>query len=82
MDRIEKITIENYKSIDHCSIDNCNEINLLVGPPNSGKSNIIENLSLFSLPVLDVKIVKKINLNNILRFFDKLDFSRLVRKIC
>lgn len=45
MDRIEKITIENYKSIDHCSIDNCNEINLLVGPPNSGKSNIIENLS-------------------------------------
>ena len=48
MDRIEKITIENYKSIDHCSIDNCNEINLLVGPPNSGKSNIIENLCVFT----------------------------------
>ena len=79
MDRIEKITIENYKSIDHCSIDNCNEINLLVGPPNSGKSNIIENLSLFSLPVLDVKIVKKINLNNILRFFDKLDFFHVTQ---
>ena len=76
MDRIEKITIENYKSIDHCSIDNCNEINLLVGPPNSGKSNIIENLSLFTLPIFDSRKTKKIKLKDIIRFGDKLDLFK------
>lgn len=84
MDRIEKITIENYKSIAHCSIDNCNEINLLVGPPNSGKSNIIENLSVFnyrnsfkfeiqnkknkSHSILDLNSTKNNYLKKILRF--------------
>ncbi len=38
---IEKITIENFKSIKHVELD-CGRINVFIGEPNSGKSNILE----------------------------------------
>jgi AAA15 family ATPase/GTPase len=42
-----KIHIENYKSIKKLDLD-CKRINLFIGEPNSGKSNILEALSFFS----------------------------------
>ncbi len=50
MSFINNIEIKNYKSIRHQKIDGCKRINVFVGPPNVGKSNILEALSLFSLP--------------------------------
>lgn len=44
---IDKLTIQNFKSIKHMEID-CKRINLLIGEPNTGKSNILESLALFS----------------------------------
>jgi hypothetical protein len=44
---IEKLTIKNFKSIKELDID-CRRINLFIGEPNTGKSNILEALGLLS----------------------------------
>jgi len=49
MNLIKNIEIKNFKSIRHQKIDDCKRINVLVGYPNTGKSNILEALSLFSI---------------------------------
>ena len=42
---IQNLHIENYKSIDELDL-NCSRINVFIGEPNSGKSNILEALDL------------------------------------
>ncbi|MCI0471190.1 MAG: AAA family ATPase [Candidatus Aminicenantes bacterium] len=44
---ITTLRISRFKSIKSVAID-CKRINLLIGEPNSGKSNILESLALFS----------------------------------
>ena len=46
---IEELEISNFKSIKNIKLD-CRRINVLIGKPNVGKSNILEALSLFSAP--------------------------------
>lgn len=41
---LQTIHVENYKSLQDVTINDCNRINLFIGMPNSGKSNIIEAL--------------------------------------
>jgi AAA15 family ATPase/GTPase len=43
------IKIENFKSLRSVEIKDCKRINLFIGRPNVGKSNILEALSMFSL---------------------------------
>jgi len=43
---IKTLEINNYKSIDHVKLE-CKRINLFIGKPNVGKSNILEALLLF-----------------------------------
>lgn len=43
------ITIENFKSLRSVALKDCNRINVLIGRPNVGKSNILEALSLFGM---------------------------------
>lgn len=45
MERIERLLINNYKSINKLDLD-CSRINVLIGEPNVGKSNILEALDL------------------------------------
>ena len=44
---IEKLSIKNFKSIKDLAID-CRRVNLFIGEPNTGKSNILEALGLLS----------------------------------
>ena len=44
-----RIEIKNFKSIKHITLEDCKRINLLIGKPNVGKSNILEALTSFSL---------------------------------
>src|SRR3984885_12655075 len=46
---IKSLQIKNFKSIKDLNL-NCKRINIFVGKPNTGKSNILEALSLFSIP--------------------------------
>ena len=49
MEYIKNIEIKNFKSIRHQTIDDCRRVNVFIGYPNVGKSNILEALGLFSL---------------------------------
>jgi len=42
---IQNLEINNFKSIEHIEFS-CNRINLFIGEPNTGKSNILEALGL------------------------------------
>ncbi len=49
MSFIETIEIKNFKSIRHQKIEGCRKINVFIGYPNVGKSNILEAISNFSI---------------------------------
>jgi len=44
---IEKLEIRNFKSIKHLNLQ-CKRVNVLIGAPNTGKSNLLEALGLIS----------------------------------
>jgi hypothetical protein len=44
---ITKLSVSNFKSIRQLDID-CKKVNLFIGEPNTGKSNILETLALLS----------------------------------
>lgn len=44
---IKNLEIKNFKSIKHLALD-CKRVNVFIGKPNVGKSNILEALGLFS----------------------------------
>ena len=44
---IKNLEIKNFKSIKHLEME-CKRINLFIGEPNAGKSNILEALGLAS----------------------------------
>jgi hypothetical protein len=51
-DHIKTLEIKNFKSLKHVKLD-CRKINILIGRPNVGKSNLIEALSLLSKPTAE-----------------------------
>jgi len=57
-----KIRIENYKSINKLSAE-LSRINILIGRPDSGKSNILEGLFLAGIPHI-AKEITKLKLSN------------------
>ncbi|MGN6490798.1 MAG: AAA family ATPase [Agriterribacter sp.] len=56
MEYIKNIEIKNFKSIQHQTIDDCRRINVFIGYPNVGKSNILEALGLFSFLQLGTEV--------------------------
>ena len=49
---IKYVNIHNFKSIADLKLEDCRRINLFIGYPNVGKSNVLEALGLFSVPFL------------------------------
>lgn len=45
--RVESITIERFRSIERVRIENCGDLNVLIGKNNSGKSNILQAFRAF-----------------------------------
>lgn len=69
---IDQIEISNFKSIRHLELTGFKRINLLLGRPNVGKSNLLEALSLFSLPYLwegSKKLTDLVRLTNVREIF-------------
>ena len=69
---IDHIEITNFKSIRHQKIEGCKRINVFIGYPNVGKSNILEALSLNCIPLL--RLGESFHLNDLVRLHD---FSEL-----
>ena len=66
MQKIDNIEIKNFKSIRHQKIEGCKRINVFVGYPNVGKSNILEALTAIQY----CKIPQGIDLRDLFRFED------------
>ncbi len=65
---IENLRIKNFKSIKDVELD-LSRVNLLIGPPNSGKSNIIEAFALVRLlSPFSEHPSRTLELSSILRF--------------
>ena len=58
--QIEYLKINNFKSIRDLSINGFSRINLFIGKPNVGKSNILEAFGIFSLPYLKFNTNQKL----------------------
>ncbi len=54
---IKNLEIKNFKSIKHLQMP-CKKLNVFIGEPNSGKSNIIEALSLQSQNIFGTELSK------------------------
>ena len=49
---IKSVSIKNFKSVKSVTLSDCRRINVLIGRPNVGKSNILEALALFDVPYM------------------------------
>lgn len=70
MQKIDNIEIKNFKSIRHQKIEGCKRVNVFIGYPNVGKSNILEALSLISY--LN-QLSKSISFKKLFRFKELID---------
>ena len=76
------VHITNFKSLKDVTLSDCRRINLLIGKPNVGKSNILEAIGLFSLPYIKYNKSKKltqfIRLENIAELFFDGDINKSI----
>ena len=74
-----KVSIRNFKSIKHIEWE-ARRINLIVGEPNVGKSNILEALSLFGLgfDASEKQLKKLIRYEDMVEWFYDLDTDRII----
>lgn len=76
---ITKLSIRNFKSIKEMDID-CARVNLFIGEPNTGKSNILEALGLLSwFGFLNDDIGEYVRLQNIYHLFYDYDIGENIR---
>lgn len=80
MSHIKNIEIKNFKSIRHAKIEDCRRVNVFIGYPNVGKSNILEALGLYSITSLSKG--EHFNFDNICRVkhFSELFFNQNYRE--
>jgi AAA15 family ATPase/GTPase len=69
---IKNISIENFKSIKNLNFE-ARRVNIFIGEPNTGKSNILEALGLFSLSHNYDFVNQKIKLADFVRFKDTIN---------
>ena len=75
---VHRLSIKNYKSVKNLEI-NTNRINVFIGEHNSGKSNILEALSWFSMNLLQSEIFKQVfRYKNVGDFFYDFDGSQTI----
>lgn len=66
---IKNLEVKNFKSLKHLKLD-CKKVNLFIGKPNTGKSNILESVGIFSFPYEHLrKFVRFENMTNL--FYDQ-----------
>jgi predicted ATPase len=65
---LSKVVINNFKSIKELAL-NPKRINLFIGKPNTGKSNILEALGIFSLPYVDGNLRKLVRMEKMVDIF-------------
>lgn len=57
---LKHIKIQNFKSLKNAELSDCKQINLLIGRPNAGKSNLLEAAGLLGLSHIRYDSAKKL----------------------
>jgi len=65
---IKYLKIKNFKSIKNIEFE-CKKINVFIGKPNTGKSNILESIGIFGLPYVEGNIKKLLRLETMSNLF-------------
>ncbi len=66
---INNLHVKNFKSIKNLELE-CKRVNVFIGKPNTGKSNILESVGIFSIPYGNIeKFVRFENMTNL--FYDQ-----------
>lgn len=77
--KIEKLKIENFKSIKNAQLD-CKRVNVFIGEPNTGKSNILETLGLLSgLSNLDYDLDDFVRMDRYENLFHNEDWNAVIK---
>lgn len=63
---IKNLEVKNFKSLKHLELE-CKRVNIFIGKPNTGKSNILESVGIFSTPY--GKLADFIRLENMTNLF-------------
>lgn len=74
---ITSLEIKNFKSIKHLELA-CKRVNLFIGRPNTGKSNLLESVGIFSLPYVNGNLKDLIRFENMTNLFYDQDLSEKV----
>ncbi|MGI0011059.1 MAG: AAA family ATPase [Nitrosopumilaceae archaeon] len=72
---IKTLEIKNFKSIKHLKLD-CKRVNVFIGKPNTGKSNLLESVGIFSLPYVREKLNDIVRFENMTNLFHDQDLSQ------
>lgn len=76
------VRIRNFKSLKDATLQDCKRINVLIGKPNVGKSNILEAIGLFSLPYIRYsqsdKLTQFVKLENLTEMFFDGDTEKFI----
>lgn len=76
---IKSLHIQNFKSIKDLKLD-CARVNIFIGEPNTGKSNILESVGVFSISGAgDISKLIRINKNFDIFYNDNTDNKILIR---
>lgn len=66
---IKNLEVKNFKSIKYLKLD-CKRVNVFIGKPNTGKSNILESVGIFSTPYDNLEgFIRFENITNL--FYDQ-----------
>ena len=75
--KITKLEIKNFKSIKDLKLD-CKRINVFIGEPNTGKSNILESLGLLSFLTYGGALRAYVRFENMTNLFFDMDLGNEV----
>ena len=71
---IKNLEIKNFKSIKHLKLD-CKKINVFIGEPNTGKSNILESLGFLSFLDNEYSLKNFIRFENMINLYYDMNIS-------
>lgn len=79
---IKNLRIQNFKSIKDLSLD-CERINVFIGKPNAGKSNILEAVSLLGVNYEDLSAQKfletVVRYKSLIHLFNNFNFQNTIK---
>jgi len=75
---IKNLEIKNFKSLKHLKLD-CKKVNVFIGKPNTGKSNLLESLGIFFVPFELGRLKKFIRLESMTNLFYDQDISNEIQ---